>query len=249
MAEREHLLTALKGLFQAQGITYKQAAEALDLSEVSIKRLFSEKNCSLSRLEKLCELAGTDIGGLVKLAESSRQQLTQLSLEQEQMLVSDTGLLLVAVCIINRWSFDEILSAYDFDIARLTGCFTKLDRLGVIDLLPGNRYRLKISRYFNWQPQGPIQQFFLQSILSSYLCSGIRDEGNHLRFVWGMLAKESIDELNRKIHRLLDEYMQIAGQDARIPVENKLSSSLLVMFREDWEPDTFLQLRRKKAED
>ena len=241
----ENLLGALRSVFRTKGITYKDAAKALDLSEVSIKRLFAERNCSLIRLEKLCELAGTDFSELLTIAELKQQQLTELSVHQEKILVSDMRLLLVTVCIINHWTFNEILSKYQFSVVQLTGLFTKLDKLGIIDLQPGNRYRLKVSRRFSWQPRGPIQNFFVQSILQTYLHGGIEGGGNHFHFVWGMLAKESVNELNRKIHRLVDEYMTIAEQDVRVPVENKLTSSLLIMFREDWEPDTF-KLHRKE---
>lgn len=244
MAATNNLLDALKTVFRTQGITYRDAAKALDLSEVSIKRIFSEKNCSLIRLEKLCDLADTDFATLLEIAESKQQQLTELSLEQEKFLVSDTRLLVVAVCIINYWSFDEILSKYQFTEAELTAAFTGLDKLGFIDLLPGNRYRLKVSRRFSWQVRGPIQRFFVESVLQAYLMSDFQDKGNHFHFTWGMLSKESIEELNRKIHRLVDEYMDIVKQDVRIPVENKLSSSLLVMFREDWEPQAFKQQRK-----
>ncbi len=241
MAMTDNLLTALKTVFHDRGLTYQDAATALGLSHVSIKRLFSEKNCSLARLEKLCEFAKTDFSELIKITETQQQQLTGLTLQQEKMLVSDTRLLVVAVCIINHWSFDQILSKYQFTSPQLTGVFTKFDKFGVIDLLPGNRYRLKISRRFNWLPSGPIQKFFFESILQTYVHSGLQGNGNHFRFEWGMLTKESVDELNRKIHRLLDDYMHIAQQDARIPVENKLTSSLLIMFREDWEPESFKQ--------
>jgi len=237
----DNLLEALKGVFHQRGITYKDAASALGLSEVSIKRLFSEKNCSLIRLEKLCELAETDFSELIKIAELQQQQLSEFSLKQEKLLVSDIRFLIVAVCIINHWSFDQILKKYQFSVAQLTGVFTRLDKFGVIDLLPQNRYRLKISRRFNWLPNGPIQNFFFESILKTYVQGGVQGDGNHFRFEWGMLTTESVDELNRKIHRLLDEYMHIAEQDARVPVEDKLTSSLLIMFREDWEPELFKQ--------
>ena len=148
-------------------------------------------------------------------------------------------LLLVAVCIINHWQFDEILAKYTFSQAQLTGMFTKLDKLGIISLLPSNRYHRKISRSFRWQPRGPIQNYFIQSILQDYLDSSVQSSGNHFHFVWGMLAKESAIELNRKIHQLVDEYLPIAELDRRIPVAEKMTSSLLVMFREDWEPQKF----------
>ncbi len=242
MATTTNLLDALKDAFRSKGITYKDAAKALELSEVSIKRIFSEKNCSLIRLEKLCELAEIDFATLLEIAESKQQQLTKLTLEQEKLLVSDTRLLVVAVCIINYWSFAEILDKYQFTEAELTGAFTTLDKLGIIELLPANRYRLKISRRFRWQTRGPIQNFFVESVLQTYLHTDFQDKGNHFHFTWGMLSKESAKELNRKIHRVVDEYMNIVAQDVRIPVENKLTSSLLIMFREDWEPQGFKAL-------
>lgn len=244
MAMSSNLLSALRAVFRKKGITYKDAAEALNLSEVSIKRLFSENNCSINRLEKLCEFAETDFGELLAIAESEQQQLTELTIEQERQLVSETSLLLVAVCIINHWSYDDIIEKYQFTVPELIGLFTKLDKLGVIELLPGNRYRLKISRKFKWQTRGPIQTFFVQSIQQAYFQENSGGKNNHFRFVWGMLAKESVDELNRKIARLIDEYLKIVEQDVRVPVQDKLTSSLMIMFREDWEPETFRQLWR-----
>lgn len=242
MAVTTNLLEALKSVLRTKGITYKDAGQALDLSEVSIKRIFSEKNCSLVRLEKLCDLAETDFTELLEIAESQQQKVSQLSHEQERLLVGDTRLLVVSVCIINYWTFEEILAKYQFTEAELTGAFTKLDRLGIIELLPRNRYRLKISRRFNWQVRGPIQNFFIESVLQAYLHTDVQDGGNHFHFNWGMLSKESADELNRKIHRVVDEYMSIVNQDAKIPNEDKLTSSLMIMFRENWEPESFKTL-------
>ena len=37
-----------------------------------------------------------------------------------------------------------------------------LDRLKIIDLLPGNRIRLRLATHFSWLPDGPDPAFFLQ---------------------------------------------------------------------------------------
>ena len=239
MNSAENLLIALKGVFRNKGITYKDAAKALDLSEISIKRIFSEKNISLIRLEKLCEFADTDFGELMKLAEESHQKISTLTIEQERGLISNKKLLLLGVCLINHWTFDEILSKYQFKETELIGLFAQMDNLKIIEYLPGNRYRLNIARDFSWLPNGPIQKYFAQSILGDLLSGNQFRSKNHFRYVWGMLSKESTQELNRKIKRLIDEYLLIAQQDTRISVEDKMTSSLMILFREDWEPDEF----------
>ncbi|MEJ2116321.1 MAG: helix-turn-helix domain-containing protein, partial [Gammaproteobacteria bacterium] len=46
---------------RSKGKTYAEAAEVLELSEGSVKRLFSSGGLSLHRLENLCNWLGIDI--------------------------------------------------------------------------------------------------------------------------------------------------------------------------------------------
>ncbi len=242
MTMTDNLLLALKQMFKRKGITYKDAAIALELSEVSIKRIFSGRNTSLVRLEKLCEFAKTDFGELMQLAEQASQKISNLTIEQEQELVSNQKLLLLGVCLINHWTFNDVLYKYQFEETELITLFARMDRLKIIEYLPGNRYKLNIARDFSWQSDGPIHNYFAKSILSEYLSGSLSNTSNHFRFVWGMLSKQSTDELNQKIQRLIEEYLHIAQEDARIPVDEKMTSSLMILFRENWEPEEFKAL-------
>ena len=51
MAQTTALIDALKQVLKEQSITYRQVAEHLDMSLASVKRLFSEKQFSLKRLD------------------------------------------------------------------------------------------------------------------------------------------------------------------------------------------------------
>ena len=46
-----------------------------------------------------------------------------------------------------------------------------LDRLKFIELLPGNRIRLLVSRAFAWIPDGPIQRLFKSQLSQDFLKS------------------------------------------------------------------------------
>lgn len=239
MSMTDNLVSALKQHMKQKNITYKDAALALDLSEVSVKRLFSERNFTLQRLEALCDLAEISLNQLFETAEQQIQKTQQLTMEQEQAIVDNPKLLLVGVCLINRYSFDDILNKYLIAEPELVGLFTKLDKLKIIELLPGNRYRLKISADFSWQAGGPIQRFFIESLVSEYLLGEITDKSNNMHFVWGMLTKESAKELSQKIRRLIDDYVRLSGHEAKVSPQDKQSSSLFVLFKEDWEPSIF----------
>jgi transcriptional regulator with XRE-family HTH domain len=242
--ETESLIATLKNELKRQGVTYKDIAHQMELSETSIKRLLNNKNITLPRLEHLCKIAQLDFSKLVKLTEQNRAYPEQLTIKQEQEIIADIRLILVMVCLINHWQFDDILNKYDFKQTELYLLFSKLDKLKVIELLPNNNYKLNLSRNFTWQSCGPIQRFFIEAILQNFLKPTPSEKGHHLKYVWGMLTPHSAEELNRRIEKLVEEFLIIAERDKNVPVANKMSSSLMLLFREDWEPMQFTQLHK-----
>ncbi|MCY7313627.1 MAG: helix-turn-helix transcriptional regulator, partial [Pseudoxanthomonas sp.] len=56
MALSLELIDALKRTLRAQGITYRDLALRLKLSEASVKRMFSQRAMTLQRLEQVCEV-------------------------------------------------------------------------------------------------------------------------------------------------------------------------------------------------
>ena len=112
MSQTTLILETLKQEIRRRGKTYADAALALGLSEASVKRLFSEKSFSLERLDILCQWLGMDIAELVQQMEYKQQQVSQMTEEQEQELVSDIKLLITAHSLFNRWTFTEIIETY-----------------------------------------------------------------------------------------------------------------------------------------
>src|ERR1700722_8386055 len=93
MAERTQIVSELKRALRASGHTYADVAGKLDLSLASVKRLFSQEDLSLERIDRICELIGL---GLIEILDRARERatpVTQLSLAQEGEIVSDVRLL------------------------------------------------------------------------------------------------------------------------------------------------------------
>ena len=168
MNQTNQIYDEMKLLLKAAGLTYGDVARHLDVSNASVKRLFSEQTMSLQRIEAVAELLNMTLGEVVSSAESRKEQINVLSAEQEQALVDDISLLIVGVCVTNRWSFDTILNHYTIDEHELIQLMVRLDKLGIIELLPGNRYRLRVSRNFRWRTNGPLQTFFFKTVLPDF---------------------------------------------------------------------------------
>jgi len=169
MSQTRALIETLKQELRKQRITYRQVSQALDLSETSVKRLFADAAFSVRRLEKVCEMLQFEISDLVHLMQKNIELTTELTRSQEEELVSDTKLLLVALLLMNKLEFAEILSIYDISEPEGIRLLARLDRMKIIELLPGNRVRLMISSNFRWLPNGPIQKYFESKVQLEFL--------------------------------------------------------------------------------
>ena len=243
MSQTPILLNTLKRELKAQGITYAQVAGNLGLSESSIKRLFANSNLSLARLEQLCQLVGLEISDLVQKMGENRKKIDRLTVEQEREVAENPRLLLVAICVLNHWTYDEILDAYELDEHECVQLLAKLDRLKIIELLPLNRFRVIVANDFRWIANGPIQDFFRREVQQDFMHSSFTGAGEKLLFLNGMLSRGSNATIIKKMQRLMAEFNELHEDDTGLPLEERFGTSIMVALR-PWEFSYFRELRR-----
>jgi hypothetical protein len=132
---------------------------ALKLSEASVKRVFASERFTVTRLAQVSQLLGYTLAELLRESASSLPPLDILTREQETQLVADHSLLLVAVCSLNHWTLTDITNNYALTNIEVVKKLRILDRMGIIELLPGDRIRRRAKRDFDWIPDGPIHLF------------------------------------------------------------------------------------------
>ncbi|MBB5017286.1 transcriptional regulator with XRE-family HTH domain [Chitinivorax tropicus] len=244
MAQSIHLIDTLKRQLRMHGLTYADVASKIGLSESSVKRLLSRKEMTLARLEQLCGLLGLEVSDLARLATEQESTVRHLTDAQERELVSDSTLLLVAVCVINHWSAARILATYRLTEAECIQYLLKLDKLGLIDLMPGNRVRLRVARDFSWLPGGPIEHFFQQRVRDDFLNTRFDQPGEQLLFVHGMLTPDANARLQQRMRKLAQEFAELHQESTHVPETSRFGSSLLLAIR-SWELSAFEALRRE----
>jgi transcriptional regulator with XRE-family HTH domain len=231
MAQVVALLTVLKRELKARSITYADIAERLELSEASVKRMFSSGDFALSRLDEICELAGLDFADLARGVEARDTLLMSLSVEQEKALVSDMKLLAVAVACIHHLSYEQILEAYEVTDAELIGLLTKLDRTQIIRLLPNNRIKPLVARAFTWLPQGPIQMFFYAQAQADFFRARFDGDADALLFASGRLSAASAKALKERLKKTVQEFRDAHHEDLRLPLKDRPVRSVLLAMR------------------
>lgn len=244
MSETQQLIATLKKQLKAGGMTYAHVAKQVGKSEATVKRLFSQQCFSLQIFEEICHLIGLDVMELARLAEARDRGLQRLTEDQETELVRHPRRLLVAVCALNQWSFERIISTYRMQKEECFRYLLELDQLGLIDLMPGDRVKLKVARDFQWLPDGPIQTFFRKHIQTDFLATKFTRPGEYLRFQHGMLTPEVNERFQQKMQKLVAEFSDMHNDCKSLPPETLYGTSVLIALR-PWEPKEFEELRRE----
>jgi DNA-binding Xre family transcriptional regulator len=244
MPLRHELIAALKRLLKAQGITYAMLAKRIDLSEAAVKRMFSRQALSLLRLEEICTVLDIGLGELASEAQHTRPALAELDGESEQALVDDPGLLLAMYLVLNRWTQDEVRAKFRFTLPEWTLLLARLDRMGVIELLPGNKYRVRTARNFRWRRDGPMERFFRLRLLPDFFSREFAGDHESLALLSGMIAPSSAAQLQRRLDEIAGEFDLLMAQDASLPAAQRVGVSL-VLGKRRWQLKLFDPLRSK----
>jgi DNA-binding Xre family transcriptional regulator len=245
MTQPVALVDVLKRELKLRGITYANLAPRLGLSEASVKRMFSRRDLTLKRLDEICRHSEIDFAELARAIVREEALISHLTLEQVKQIVADRKLFLVAVCALNHVTFDQIVESYDISAAECVQLLARLDRLRFLELLPGNRVKLLVSRTFSWLPDGPIQHFFNSSAHTEFFRSRFNRPDEFMLVVNGMLSKGSSADVVSRLKRITREFSELHNEDSRLRLKDRSAMTLLVAVRH-WQLAAFTELRRQR---
>lgn len=244
MAQTDQLIGTLKRELRKRHVTYRQIADHLELSEASIKRMFATGQFTLERIDSICALIDWDWIDLAEATKSSEEKLDDLTEDQEREIAKDVELLLVAVSVINGFSFQNMIDHYAFTEAQLIQKLAKLDRLKLIELLPGNRIKLKISPNFRWNPNGPIQSYFLKKVVQEFFNTQFAGPEEKLIVVNSLLSDAAHQSIRQKMDKLAADMSQIMQNEAALPTKGRKGNTLVLALRH-WRYGEFEARSRK----
>ncbi len=237
------LVDGLKRLLKARAITYLDLAGRINMSEASVKRMFSQKNFTLQRLDQILTASGIAFDELSFAAHNVPDLIAHLTLPQEREIIGDPKLLVVAVSAMNHISVEEIVRIYQLNEAEVVKHLLRLDRIGFLELLPNNRVKLLISRSFGWIANGPIQTYFRDEAYSDYLDARFDGEHEVMRLVNVMLSQQSCAALLERLRQVASEFAQQHQHESKLPFHQKHALSVMVAAR-PWMPRAFKSLMR-----
>lgn len=245
MAAASHpLIDVLKTELKAAGLTYAGLARELGMAESSVKRMFAKGDMPLARIDAICRVLRTDFTEMSRRVVDARPLKRELTLEQERAVVADRKLLLMAISVLSQWSAEQIVATYRLNEAEVVAYLVALDRLGVIELRPLNRYRLKVDKTFRWRADGPVMGYFRQNVIGDYFAGGFDGEGEALMLVHGQVSRTNAALMVERLQRLGQDFATQHVADQRLPAERKEAYTLVLGMR-SWLFSAFRDLKRQ----
>lgn len=243
MSTTSDLVRAIKQELKNAGMTYADLARALGMAESSVKRMLSRGDMALSRVDEICRALRLDFADLARRVAEAQPLIREMTEEQERAVVADRKLLLVAICVLSQWTVEQITSYYRLSEAECVKCLVQLDRIGIIELRPLNRYRLKLAKTFRWRPHGPVMTYFREHALLDYFSGGFDGAGESLLLVHGSVARSMAPMFAERLQRVAQDFAQQHQTDQKLPASDREGYTLLLAMR-SWEFEAFAQLRR-----
>jgi transcriptional regulator with XRE-family HTH domain len=240
------LVNALKTELKAASVTYAELAVELGMSESSIKRVFAKADMPLSRIDDVLRVLKMDFAELARKVADAQPLSRELTLEQEKAVVADRKLLLLAICCLSHWTFEQMVATYSFSEPECIAYLVALDRLGIIELRPLNRYRLKVAKGFRWRPHGPVMHYFRKHVADDYYSGGFDGEGELLMLVHGQISPGQASSFVERLQRVGQDFAQQHLQDQKLQAAQRRPYTLVVGMR-SWLFAAFRDLKREAS--
>ncbi|HEX4506864.1 MAG TPA: helix-turn-helix domain-containing protein [Alphaproteobacteria bacterium] len=226
------LIETLKSLFRSHGLRQADIAVALKLSRTTLKRRLSGQGLTIDALEALCGLVDVSLAELVELAAVGQdKRLRRLSLEQENALHEDVRLGFIFTRLREGWSATEIQRECRIGEAPLVGYLVRLEKLGLIDLLPGNRVRLHTVRDIDWRKHGPMWHSVDRYLADIFSMMDSDDAELDRRIAVVKLTPASVSQLDDMFRHLQMEVRRLANKDRSAEPDDKSWYAVLMGAR------------------
>jgi DNA-binding Xre family transcriptional regulator len=243
MSTTADLVLALKRELKAVQMTYADLAVELGMAESSVKRMLAKGDMPLSRIDAICRALRLDFAELARRVADAQPLLAQLTEAQERAVVADRKLLLVAINVLSQWTLEQMVAHYRLTEAECVKYMVQLDRIGIIELKPLNRYRLKLAKTFRWRPHGPVMDYFREHAALDYFSGRFDGHGEGLLLVHGSVSRGLAPSFLERLQRVAQDFAQQHQADQKLAAKEREGYTLLLAMR-SWEFAEFEAMRR-----
>lgn len=226
-ADSKKLLKTLREVLKAKNFTYAMLAKKLNVSEVTVKRIFSTQNCNLQSIFKICDLIGISFFDLAALSNQEQELDYVLTTEQEKFFAANPAYFGILRSLHRGVSPDSLAKQWGLTSQRLFQILRKLEKLNLLEVHPRNQIRMKIVGNIRFQHQGPLARKIMRPQILQFLDHVdvvLKNKDVCMHSAEVELSVKHISDLVEEIHALGAKYRARALRDKSLLSSDKIQS-------------------------
>lgn len=220
------LFGLLKMALKARGMTYADLAEGLNLSEPTVKRMFSEADCKMVRLLKICDILDVSLADLLERAGRAQPPVLQLPLSVELELAADRTLFYIFLQMRDELTPAEVQDLYAISSADFFLYMRRLEKLGLAAPNGQGDLRVLSAQPIRFRRDGPLRSFM--KTINAQFCADTYDakDGEDRLFlnVSRRMRPETAALMRKELDGILTRMSTLARQDQMIYPSKELQS-------------------------
>jgi predicted transcriptional regulator len=239
----ENIVTAFKSVLKERGLTYKDLAAKLEITEGAVKKSLSSDDMCFSRMIEFCDAAEVSYYEMVRRADGKQEQRIYLTDAQESLFVSD-------LC---TWKFfmdllemplDQVRDKHELKSDRIELYLGRLAQVGLLERKGAYGYKFLFEgRLVSWNPNGEFARTFNKKIsthLMGELFSQSKEPGSTRTRASVRMKPETRDELIERFEALSSEMAARGRREMSVYDQSKLIDVTWVLGVKEFDVWAFL---------
>ncbi|MEY4065156.1 MAG: hypothetical protein RIR26_1364 [Pseudomonadota bacterium] len=230
-------------------ITYGQLAEKLKVSEVTVKRYFSEERLPLEVIDEICRILGCGLLELMAdLKSEIREQKDTFTPEQEKALASDEVLFVLFFMVARGLTFAQIVETVQKkDTALVVKALRELEHLELVSYPTNEELRPLVSCNARISPGGALWKKYSSAGIEEFYSNHFSHANESFRLHFGYLSDENVRMLKRKMENLDDEIKSLLALNGGLKRSGSSKNFYWVTHAFRPMPTSVLQLISEKS--
>ncbi|MEP3844684.1 MAG: helix-turn-helix transcriptional regulator [Paracoccaceae bacterium] len=220
------LFELLKNVLKARRITYAALADRLGLSEPTIKRIFAERDCKLSRMTEICAALDLTLDDLV--AEANRVDLHPFPLGDrlETQLADDWPAFHLFLLLLDDMTETAIQEQYQMPADKFFKLGMRLEKMGLAVVMPDNRFRLTVQAPVHFRRDGPLHQRLLKLNMDFLRTVYLAQDTEHSAYLTQTrrITRKTAHHILARLRDVQVELSNLARRDQLTQPDDALSS-------------------------
>jgi transcriptional regulator with XRE-family HTH domain len=234
-------MLVVKNRAKSLGITQSDIAQYLNVSLPTVKRWYSGSGVNIEILKNICDVIEVSLSDVFTMVESNEGNQFTYTDTQEKFFSKNPHCLAFFDYLVRGFSVSRIQKKFSLPRVELEKILNQLEKLELIDWLPGNKAKLKVSGEPAWISGGPLSNKFRESILNSFV-------NGHNKKNTKFLLHDYLDSDFNKIKSKLDELLEfasIANRRAKSSADKSKNYGFYISLKGfNWDMDCFLSEKR-----